>query len=40
MKEADIILASITQADGKVKNRPVIILRIMLKYRDCLVCGI
>ena len=40
MKEGDVILASITQADGKIKNRPVLILRIMPKYKDYLVCGI
>lgn len=40
MKEGDVILASITQADGKIKNRPVVILRIMPKYNDYLVCGI
>lgn len=32
--------ANITQADGKIKNRPVLILRIMPKYKDYLVCGI
>ncbi|AFZ51667.1 type II toxin-antitoxin system PemK/MazF family toxin [Dactylococcopsis salina] len=40
MKEGDVILASITQADGNLKNRPVLILRIMPKYKDYLVCGI
>ncbi|HAC63035.1 MAG TPA: transcriptional regulator [Cyanothece sp. UBA12306] len=40
MKEGDVILASITQADGKKKNRPVIILRIMPKYNDYLVCSL
>jgi len=40
MKEGDVILASITQADGNMKNRPVLILRIMPKYKDYLVCGI
>jgi mRNA interferase MazF len=40
MKESDIILTSLTQADGKIKSRPALILRIMPKYQDCLVCGI
>ena len=40
MKEGDVVLASITQADGNRKNRPVLILRIMPKYKDYLVCGI
>jgi mRNA interferase MazF len=40
MKEADIVLAAIAQADGKHKNRPVLLLREMPKYGDFLVCGI
>ncbi len=40
MKEGDVVLANITQADGNRKNRPVLILRIMPKYKDYLVCGI
>ena len=40
MKEADIILARLPQADGTSKNRPVLILREMPVYRDLLVCGI
>ena len=40
MKEGDIILAAITQADGKIKKRPVVALREMPPYRDYLVCGI
>ncbi len=40
MKEGDVVLANIIQADGNLKNRPVLILRIMPKYKDYLVCGI
>ncbi len=40
MKEGDIILTPIAQADGNTKNRPALILREMLPHRDLLVCGI
>ena len=40
MKEADIILTPILQADGALKNRPALILREMPPFRDFLVCGI
>jgi mRNA interferase MazF len=40
MKEGDFVLTSIPQADGILKNRPAIILREMLPYRDFLVCGV
>ena len=40
MKEADIALARLPQADGILKPRPIVILREMPKYRDFLVCGI
>jgi len=40
MKESDIILTPIPQADGQIKNRPAIILRQMPGYGDMLVCGI
>lgn len=40
MKEGDVILTPIPQADGSVKNRPAIILREMLPFRDLLVCGV
>lgn len=40
MKEGDVILTSILQADGNVKNRPAIILREMPSYGDMLVCGV
>jgi mRNA interferase MazF len=40
MKEANIVLAQLPQADGILKRRPVVILREMPKYQDFLVCGI
>ena len=40
MKEGEIVLASLRQADGKVKPRPVLLLKQMPKYNDFLVCGI
>jgi mRNA interferase MazF len=40
MREGDVILTPIPQVDGKVKNRPAIILREMPPYRDLLVCGV
>jgi mRNA interferase MazF len=40
MKEGDIILTPMPQADGKVKNRPAIYLREMPIFRDALVCGV
>ncbi len=40
MKEGDVVLAPVPQADGRIKNRPVIILREMLPYHDLLVCGV
>ena len=40
MKEGEVILTPIPQADGKVKNRPALILREMPRYKDFLVCGI
>ena len=40
MREDDVILTPISQADGAVKNRPAIILREMPPYGDLLVCGV
>jgi len=40
MEEGDIALAPIPQADGRIKNRPVIILRELPPYNDLLVCGV
>lgn len=40
MREGDIILTSIPQADGQIKNRPAFLLRDMPPFQDALVCGI
>ena len=40
MKEGDVVLTPIPQADSGVKNRPTIILREMPSYGDLLVCGV
>jgi mRNA interferase MazF len=40
MKEGDVVLTPIPQADGAIKNRPAIILREMPPYKDFLVCGV
>ena len=40
MKEGDVILTPISQADGSVKNRPAVVLREMPRYHDLLVCGV
>lgn len=40
MKEGDVIILPMPQANGVVKNRPAIILREMPPFRDALVCGV
>ena len=40
MKEGDVVLTPLPQADSKVKNRPAVILRVMPRYGDLLVCGV
>ena len=40
MKEGDVVLTPLPQANGQVKNRPVLFLREMLPFNDALVCGI
>ena len=40
IKEGDVILTPVPQADGSIKNRPAVILREMPPYRDFLVCGV
>ncbi len=40
MEEGDITLAPMPQANGRIKNRPVIILRELPPYNDFLVCGV
>lgn len=40
MKEGNIILTAIIQADGQSKKRPALILRKLPKFGDLLICGI
>jgi mRNA interferase MazF len=40
MKEGNVALAPIPQADGNIKTRPIILLRSMPPYQDWLVCGV
>ena len=40
MKEADIILTPLPQADGTVKHRPALLLRELPPFGDFLACGI
>lgn len=40
MNEGDILLTSLRQADGALKERPVLLLRRMPPFEDFLVCGI
>jgi len=40
MQEADVVLTPIPQADGTIKNRPVLLLRELPPYGDFLVCGV
>ena len=40
MKERDVILVPLPQADGQRKPRPAILLRILPPFGDFLVCGV
>ncbi|CAN5742983.1 hypothetical protein BH10CHL1_BH10CHL1_50020 [soil metagenome] len=40
MKEGDVILTLVPQADGQFKRRPAVILRAMPPFQDLLLCGI
>jgi mRNA interferase MazF len=40
MRQGDIILTAVPQADGQTKNRPALFLREMPPFGDALVCGI
>ncbi len=40
MKEGDVALVAMPQADGTIKSRPAIVLREMPPFRDMLVCGV
>ncbi len=40
MKEGDVLLVPLPQADGQRKPRPAILLRVLPPFSDFLVCGI
>lgn len=40
MREGDVVLTPLPQADGRIKNRPAILLRTMPPYNDALLCGV
>ncbi|MFL6292997.1 MAG: transcriptional regulator, partial [Thermoanaerobaculia bacterium] len=40
MREGDVLLASLAQGDGAVKDRPVLFLLRMPPFQDFLVCGV
>ena len=40
MKEGDVALARLPQADGQIKPRPIVALRQMPPFSDWLVCGV
>ena len=40
MKEADVVLTPLQQADGAVKSRPALLLRQLPPFGDYLACGI
>jgi len=40
MTEGDVVLTPLPQADGRVKNRPAVVLRVMPPHGDLLVCGV
>ncbi len=40
MREGDVILTPLPQADGRLKTRPALLLRNLPPFGDFLVCGI
>jgi mRNA interferase MazF len=40
MKEGDVVLTPLPQADGEIKPRPALVLRRLPPFGDLLVCGI
>ena len=40
MKEGDVVIVAMPQANGTIKNRPTIVLREMPPFQDMLVCGV
>lgn len=39
IREGDVVLSPVTQADGQIKNRPALVLREFPPFSDLLVCG-
>jgi len=39
MTEGKVVLTRLTQADGQIKTRPALVLRVMPRFGDLLVCG-
>jgi mRNA interferase MazF len=40
MREGEIVIVALPQADGQVKNRPALFLRALPPFNDALLCGI
>jgi len=40
MTQGDIVLIEMLQQNGKRKRRPALILKVILPFQDCLICGI
>jgi mRNA interferase MazF len=40
MNEGKIVLIALPQADGQIKNRPALLLRVLPPFNDALLCGI
>ena len=40
MKEGEVVIVAMPQANGMIKNRPTIVLREMPPFQDMLVCGV
>lgn len=40
MRQGDVVVVPMPQADGMAKHRPAIILREMPPFRDVLLCGV
>ena len=40
INEGDVVLTPLPQADGRMKNRPALVLRRMPPFGDLLVCGV
>jgi len=40
MREGSVVLTPLPQQNGRLKNRPAIVLRRMPPFGDCLLCGV